>query len=106
MCRCFKIIKKMNLSRDFKHAESPRRPAQGIAQISRADSGGFCRRRGFDYKHYQSIETGKKRDPRLSTMDRLAKAYGISGRQLVGLQFPKTKFRRAHSRGGPVKDGS
>ena len=61
----------------------------------------FAEGSGFDYKHYQSIENGKKRDPRLSTLDRLAKAYGISGRQLVGLQFPKTKFKRArHARRG------
>lgn len=32
---------------------------------------------GFSYKYYQAIEAGRKRELRLSTLDRLAKAHGM-----------------------------
>ena len=54
----------------------------------------FAEGSGFAYKYYQGIENGGKRDLRLSTVERLAKAYGIDVAQLVGPTVPKTKFRR------------
>jgi transcriptional regulator with XRE-family HTH domain len=35
----------------------------------------FAERAGMSYKYYQQIETGKKRDLRLSTLERLADAH-------------------------------
>jgi len=54
----------------------------------------FAEGSGFAYKYYQGIENGGKRDLRLSTVERLAKAYGIEVWQLVGPAPPETKFKR------------
>jgi|ERR1017187_152777 transcriptional regulator with XRE-family HTH domain len=37
----------------------------------------FSERDGISYKYYQAVESGVKKDLRLSTLERLAKAYGI-----------------------------
>jgi transcriptional regulator with XRE-family HTH domain len=42
----------------------------------------FSERSGISYKYYQAIEGGIQRDLRLSTWERLAKAYGIELWQL------------------------
>jgi len=47
---------------------------------------------GFSYKFYQLIEIGKKNDLRLSSLERLAEAYGIEVHELLGPDTPKTKF--------------
>jgi transcriptional regulator with XRE-family HTH domain len=47
---------------------------------------------GFSYKFYQLIEIGKKNDLRLSSLERLAEAYGIQVHELLGPDMPKTKF--------------
>ena len=47
---------------------------------------------GFSYKFYQLIEIGKKNDLRLSSLERLAEAYGIEVHELLGPEMPKTKF--------------
>jgi len=43
----------------------------------------FAERAGLSYKYYQLVETGRKRELRLSTVDRLAAAYGMEGWQLL-----------------------
>lgn len=53
---------------------------------------GFAEIAGMSYKHYQAIEAGRKPDLRLSTLDRLASAYGIEVAELLGSRFPKTKI--------------
>jgi transcriptional regulator with XRE-family HTH domain len=47
---------------------------------------------GFSYKFYQLIEIGKKNDLRLSSLERLAQAYGIEVHELLGPETPKTHF--------------
>ena len=37
----------------------------------------FAERAGLTYKYYQAIESGRKRDLRLSTLDKLANGYGM-----------------------------
>ena len=37
----------------------------------------FAEMSGITYKYYQQIEGGRKPELRLSTLERLAKAYGI-----------------------------
>ena len=64
------------------------RKIHGLTQES------FAEGSGFSYKYYQGIETGNKRDLRLSTVERLAKAYGIAVWQLVAPSIPKTKIKR------------
>jgi len=46
----------------------------------------------FSYKFYQLIEIGRKCDLRLSTLERLAKAYGIEVHQLLAPEMPRTTF--------------
>jgi transcriptional regulator with XRE-family HTH domain len=43
----------------------------------------FAERAGFSYKYYQQIEAGKKRDLRLSTLEKLAKAHRIELSELL-----------------------
>ena len=50
----------------------------------------FAESTGISYKYYQAVEAGRKRDLRLSTLERLAVAYGIEVWQLLAPQTPKT----------------
>lgn len=45
---------------------------------------------GISYKYYQAVETGRKPDLRLSTLERLAKAHGLEVWQLLA---PTTRSR-------------
>ena len=52
----------------------------------------FSELSGFSYKFYQLIEIGRKCDLRLSSLERLAKAYGIEVHELLAPEMPKTQF--------------
>ncbi len=43
----------------------------------------FAEQSGISYKYYQAVEAGRKRDLRLSTLDRLAEAHGLEAWQLL-----------------------
>ena len=51
----------------------------------------FSERSGVAYKYYQLIEIGKRIDLRLSTLEKLARAYGIGVHELLAPNFPKTR---------------
>ncbi len=51
----------------------------------------FSELSGLSYKYYQAIEAGRKLDLRLSTLERLAKAYGIEVHSLLAPEVPQTK---------------
>ena len=53
---------------------------------------------GLGYKHYQQIEAGRKPDLRLSTLERLAQAYGIEVYELLSPMLPNTRLKT--TRGG------
>ena len=40
------------------------------------------------YKHYQSVETGRKQDIKISTLEKLAKALGLEPWQLLHPTLP------------------
>jgi len=70
----------------------------------------FAERAGLKYKHYQSMEAGRKIDIRLSTIVKLAKACGLELWELMNFDtFPalredppaKTKRRTAARRVKP-----
>jgi len=61
---------------------------------------GFAELSGITYKYYQQIEAGRKPELRLSTLERLAKAYGIEVYQLLSPEQPKTKITRSVKRPG------
>lgn len=43
----------------------------------------FAEKAGLGYKYYQSVEAGRKRDIRLSTLEKLAKACGLDLGELL-----------------------
>jgi len=49
----------------------------------------FAEEAQISYKYYQAIEAGRKADPRLSTLERLAKAHGIDVWELLLPQMPE-----------------
>jgi transcriptional regulator with XRE-family HTH domain len=54
----------------------------------------FAEMSGISYKYYQAVEAGRKRELRLSTLDRLAAAYGIEVWQLLSPVAPKGKLAK------------
>jgi len=46
---------------------------------------------GVAYKYYQLIETGKRIDLRLSTLEKMAHAYGLGVHELLSPNFPKVR---------------
>jgi transcriptional regulator with XRE-family HTH domain len=48
----------------------------------------FAERAGLGYKYYQSVEAGRRRDIRLSTLEKLAKACGLELRELLNFDPP------------------
>lgn len=43
----------------------------------------FAEKSGISYKYYQAVEAGRKKDLRLSTLDRLANGHGLEPWQLL-----------------------
>lgn len=56
----------------------------------------FAEQSGISYKYYQAVEAGRKKDLRLSTLERLAKAHGL---ELWELFLPDKRFEN-HKRTG------
>jgi transcriptional regulator with XRE-family HTH domain len=50
----------------------------------------FAERARMSYKYYQAVEAGRKRNLRLSTLEKLAAAYGLEVWQLLSPSVPKT----------------
>ena len=61
------------------------RAAHGLTQEA------FAERSGISYKYYQAVEAGRKRELRLSTLERLARAYGLEVWQLLAPDPPEGK---------------
>jgi len=49
----------------------------------------FAERAGMSYKYYQAVEAGRKPNVRLSTLEKLAAAYGLEVWQLLSPSVPK-----------------
>jgi hypothetical protein len=43
---------------------------------------------GMEYKYYQAIETGRRQQIRLVTLDKLANTFGLTGAGLLSEQLP------------------
>jgi DNA-binding XRE family transcriptional regulator len=65
-----------------------------LRKFHRLTQEAFSERSGISYKYYQAIEGGRKRDLRLSTLERLAKAYGIELWQLFSPHLPRTRLSK------------
>jgi transcriptional regulator with XRE-family HTH domain len=46
----------------------------------------FAEKAGLGYKYYQSVEAGRRRDIRLSTVEKLAKALELEPWELLNLE--------------------
>ena len=55
------------------------REARGLSQEA------FAEKAGLGYKYYQHVESGRRRDIRLSTIEKLAKACGLELWELLNL---------------------
>lgn len=55
------------------------REAHGLSQEA------FAEKAGLGYKYYQHVESGRRRDIRLSTLEKLAKACGLELWELLNL---------------------
>jgi transcriptional regulator with XRE-family HTH domain len=51
----------------------------------------FSEMTGISYKYYQAVESGVKKELRISTLERLANAYGIEVWQLLAPDIPRSK---------------
>lgn len=56
------------------------RESHGLSQES------FAEKAGLGYKYYQHIEAGRRRDIRLSTLEKLADACGVSLPELLDFE--------------------
>lgn len=78
------------------------REAKGLTQEA------FAEKAGLAYKYYQHVEAGRRRDIRLSTLVKLAKALGLEPWQMLNFDFtpaaviedpPESGFQSASSKG-------
>jgi transcriptional regulator with XRE-family HTH domain len=98
MVGCFRQAKKDNLQAV---AIKLLTRLKELRKLHRLTQEAFSERSGISYKYYQAVEGGRKRDLRLSTLERLAKAYGIELWQLFSPRLPRTrlsKMPRKHRR--------
>lgn len=58
------------------------REAHGLSQEA------FAEKAGLGYKYYQHVESGRRRDIRLSTLEKLAKACGVELWELLSFEAP------------------
>lgn len=71
----------------------------------------FAEQAAISYKYYQAIEAGRKRDLRLSTLERLAKAHGLEPWELLlpemsmsaAAEGKQARYGSAAKSGKPVK---
>ena len=77
-----------------------------LRKLHRLTQETFSEKSGISYKYYQAIEGGRKPDLRLSTLERLAKAYRIELWQLFAPQFPRTSLSKTAQKlkGGKKKN--
>lgn len=53
-------------------------------------------RAGMSYKYYQAVEAGRKKHLRLTTVERLAKAYDLEVYHLLSPQLPVSAKGKSH----------
>ena len=69
-----------------------RREGLGLTQEA------FAERAGLGYKYYQSVEAGRRRDIRLSTIEKLAKACDLELWELLKVDDPLPAIAEAPAR--------
>jgi transcriptional regulator with XRE-family HTH domain len=61
---------------------------------------------GIPYKVYQHIEAGRRRNPRLSTVEKLARGFGLTVNEFFAERLPKPKLRKRPSKAKRVQKRS
>jgi transcriptional regulator with XRE-family HTH domain len=74
-----------------------------LRQVHGLTQEAFAEKAGISYKYYQAVEAGRKRELRLSTLERLASAYGLEVYQLLAPQLPDMIQARHGSAKNPSK---
>ncbi len=88
-------MKNPTLNRLLSHLKQLRR-MHGLTQEA------FAERAGMSYKYYQAVEAGRKEHLRLSTLERLAQAYGLEVYELLSPELPPSAQPKRH-RGKKLK---
>ncbi len=66
----------------------------------------FAEKAGIGYKYYQSVEAGRRRDIRISTVEKLAHALDLEPWQLLNFDFtPSVVAEDAGKHGGKAATG-
>ena len=60
----------------------------------------FAEKAGLGYKYYQSVEAGRKRDIRISTLGKLAKACGLEPWELLNFDGAPLALGEDRAEGG------
>ena len=71
------------------------REARGLSQEA------FAEKAGLGYKYYQHVESGRRRDIRLSTLEKLAKACGLELWELLNLDAAPMALAKAPAKYEP-----
>jgi transcriptional regulator with XRE-family HTH domain len=85
-------VRESTLNRLLANIKQLRR-ASGLTQEE------FAEQAGFSYKYYQAVEAGRKRDLRISTLDRLAEAYRVDVTELLAIKLIVPKHIRRKTNG-------
>ena len=64
----------------------------------------FAELAGINYKYYQEVEGGRKKELRFSTLEKFAAAYGIELWELLAPPPPKVRLTAAPKRKRPSKN--
>ena len=73
------------------------REAHGLSQEA------FAEKAGLGYKYYQHVESGRRRDIRLSTIEKLAKACGLELWKLLNFDDDTKEKTLNLSKASPVE---
>lgn len=73
------------------------RRANGLTQEA------FAELAGMGYKYYQAVEAGRKKELRISTLEKLASAYKIELWELLAPSVPRVRLTVVAKRKRPSK---
>ena len=74
--------------RTFDRLRANLRKLREIRDLSQEDVAHLAK---IDYKFYQSIEAGRRKELRVSTIERIAKVYGLEAYELLAPKLPKIR---------------
>jgi transcriptional regulator with XRE-family HTH domain len=67
------------------------RELRGVAGLTQEE---YAELAGIPYKVYQHIEAGRRSNPRLSTLEKLAQGFGLTVNELFAVRRPKPRGKK------------